>query len=129
MAATGSHTVFGRPPCSSLMLFAKPAHETGSAVLCADSQLTLAFAACCVCIVPTRSAGVAFNGAIHTVKVLDNRPLTGESGELPRVISSLPFDDAGDTSIFKDDYGCAATVSPTKHTAHGTSMIAVRTPF
>eukprot|EP00877_Chromochloris_zofingiensis_P004180 jgi/Chrzof1/13763/Cz08g11090.t1 len=55
------------------------------------------------------SAGVAFNGAIHTVKVLDNRPLTGESGELPRVISSLPFDDAGDTSIFKDDYGCAAT--------------------
>lgn len=36
----------------------------------------------------------------------DSRPLSGETAANPRVVGSLPFTDAGDTSRFADDYTC-----------------------
>ncbi|KAJ9508146.1 hypothetical protein QJQ45_021523, partial [Haematococcus lacustris] len=38
------------------------------------------------------------------VQVVDLRPLTGETGQDPRVINSLPFVDSGTTRFFKSNY-------------------------
>lgn len=46
----------------------------------------------------------AFSGGIHTIRVFDSRPLTGENAKSPRVVTKLPFKDSGDSSAFKDDY-------------------------
>ncbi|KAL6760864.1 peptidase S8/S53 domain-containing protein [Haematococcus lacustris] len=45
-----------------------------------------------------------FDQQIHTLKVVDLRPLTGETGQDPRVVNSLPFVDSGTTRFFKSNY-------------------------
>lgn len=49
--------------------------------------------------------------AIHTVLVSDSRRRSGDTAAMARVISHLPFKDAGDTSSFTDNYGCQPMVS------------------
>jgi hypothetical protein len=51
-----------------------------------------------------------FDGAIHTARVVDTRPLSGENAATPRVVAALPFQDRSDTSRFADDYSCQAQV-------------------
>lgn len=48
----------------------------------------------------------AFAGGLHTIRVFDSRPLTGEDASSPRVVTKLPFQDAGDSCAFRDDYDC-----------------------
>lgn len=55
-----------------------------------------------------RSDDPAFDGAIYAARVTDSRPLSGEAGGSARVVTGLPFSDAGDTSKFGDDYTCQA---------------------
>ena len=60
---------------------------------------------------PTRrSADPVYDGAIHTARVVDSRPLSGDNAAAPRTVAALPFQDQGDTSKFADDYSCQAQV-------------------
>ena len=51
----------------------------------------------------------AFAGALHTIRVTDGRPLTGENAASPRAATRLPFRDAGDSSAFRDEYDAEPT--------------------
>ena len=51
-----------------------------------------------------RSADSRFNGAVHSLRVLDSRPPTGDSMAAPRVIAALPFTDTDVSSRFTDKY-------------------------
>lgn len=51
-----------------------------------------------------RSADLRFDGGLQTIKVLDERPLTGDSLALPRLISQLPFSDSDVSSRFSDKF-------------------------
>lgn len=53
---------------------------------------------------PCRSADPRFNSALQTLRVVDSRPLTGDSAASPRWITSLPFSDSDVTSRFTDKY-------------------------
>eukprot|EP00887_Chlorella_sp_A99_P000007 scaffold16.g7.t1 len=50
------------------------------------------------------SVDAYFDNALQTAKVLDSRPLTGDTMADPRVIRGLPFTDVDDTSRFTDQY-------------------------
>ncbi|PSC69339.1 peptidase S8 [Micractinium conductrix] len=50
------------------------------------------------------SADSRFNGAVHSLRVLDSRPPTGDSMAAPRVIAALPFTDTDVSSRFTDKY-------------------------
>ena len=54
--------------------------------------------------VPGRSTDSKFDGGLHTIKVVDLRPLTGDSLQQPRVISQLPFTDTDDSSRFTSKF-------------------------
>ena len=41
---------------------------------------------------------------LQTVKVVDTRPLTGDTLQNPRIVSRLPFVDTDDSSRFSDNY-------------------------
>ena len=51
-----------------------------------------------------RSADLRFDGGLQTIKVLDERPLTGDSLAQPRLISQLPFSDSDVSSRFSDKF-------------------------
>ncbi|KAI7837690.1 hypothetical protein COHA_008483 [Chlorella ohadii] len=51
-----------------------------------------------------QSADPRFNSALQTLRVVDSRPLTGDSAASPRWITSLPFSDSDVTSRFTDKY-------------------------
>ncbi len=53
---------------------------------------------------PCRSADPRFNSGLQTLRVVDSRPLTGDSAASPRWINSLPFSDSDVTSRFTDKY-------------------------
>lgn len=53
---------------------------------------------------PCRSSDARFNSALQTLRVMDRRPLTGDSAAAPRWIASLPFSDSDVSSRFSDKY-------------------------
>ncbi|PRW45343.1 serine protease [Chlorella sorokiniana] len=55
-----------------------------------------------------QSADPRFNSALQTLRVVDSRPLTGDSATSPRWITSLPFSDSDVTSRFTDKYPAAS---------------------
>ena len=71
-------------------------------------QLAWGFA---LCIQPLRMPAAAcrssdprYEGGMHAIKVVDRRPLTGDSIQQPRTISQLPFTDTDVTSRFSSKY-------------------------
>ncbi len=58
----------------------------------------------CACLAWCRSQDSNYSNALQTVKVIDTRPLTGDTLQNPRIIGSLPFVDVDDSSRFLDTY-------------------------
>lgn len=79
---------------------------------------------------PCRSADPRFNSALQTLRVVDSRPLTGDSTASPRWITSLPFTDSDVTSRFTDKYPGGAD-SGVRRGAHslGAQVVVVCWPY
>ena len=58
-----------------------------------------------------RSSDPRFNSALQTLRVMDRRPLTGDSAATPRWIASLPFSDSDVSSRFTDKYPAGEAAS------------------
>jgi hypothetical protein len=59
-----------------------------------------------------RSADPRFDSAMHSIKVVDQRPLTGDSLAQPRLISQLPYTDSDTSSRFSSKF-LFSTSTPT----------------
>lgn len=57
-----------------------------------------------------RSDDPSYSYGLHTLRVADLRPWSGDTAAAPRRVRALPFHDSGDTRSFTNNY--AATTDP-----------------